>query len=114
MIEEIDSLLGNNHNHDQNDTFTYFILAKLYYCEAVIKEVSRIYPVHPLASRILNEKENVGGYTWDIGQMFYINLYAIHNHKFNWKNPEEFDPERFLYLEKKLEGNKELNEKEFI
>ncbi|CAB5383395.1 cytochrome P450 [Rhizophagus irregularis] len=109
MIEEIDSLYNN-----QNDTFTYFILAKLYYCEAVIKEVSRIHSVYPLISRISNEKDNIGGYTWDNGQMFCINLHAIHNHKYNWNNPEEFDPERFLYLEEKKAEEKELNEKDYI
>ncbi|GES81903.1 cytochrome P450 [Rhizophagus clarus] len=109
MIEEIDSLYNN-----QNDTFTYFILAKLYYCEAVIKEVLRIHSVQPLISRILNEKENIGGYTWDNGQMFCINLHAIHNHESNWNNPEDFDPERFLYLEEKKAEEKELNEKDYI
>ncbi|CAG8479030.1 17364_t:CDS:1 [Funneliformis caledonium] len=104
MIEEIDSILGNNH-----DTFTYFMIGKLYFCEAVIKEVLRIHSVHPLISRVLNEKDNVGGFTWNLGQMFYINLHAIHNHKYDWKNPDEFNPERFLYLEKE----KELNKKEY-
>ncbi|CAI2182111.1 9766_t:CDS:2 [Funneliformis geosporum] len=106
MIEEIDSILGNHH-----DTFTYFMIGKLYFCEAVIKEVLRIHPVHPLISRVLNEKDNVGGFTWNLGQMFFINLHAIQNHKYNWKNPDEFNPERFLYLEKE-EEEKVLNKNE--
>ncbi|CAG8678314.1 267_t:CDS:2, partial [Cetraspora pellucida] len=91
MVAEIDSIFPPNipFNMKYND------LLKLKYCDAVIKESSRIRPVGNEFPRYVEYPCEVGGYHWDENIVFHINMNGIHWHKDHWSNPEIFDPERF-------------------
>lgn len=93
---------------------TYEQLSKDFvYCTAVIEEVLRLYPPAPLTVRNLlepitlsrskvarkgdtSEKENISPVVLPAGATVYIPIWWIHRSELNFKNPLNFDPERFL------------------
>ncbi|CAI2176993.1 16901_t:CDS:2 [Funneliformis geosporum] len=90
LFEEIDSIITTNQK------LTHENLNKLTYCDAVIKEVSRLLPVVDINYRMNTNDENLDGYTIPAETQFFINQRGINKHTFNWTNPEEFDPDRFI------------------
>jgi len=99
----LDEVLGN----DLTKPITYSDLDKLHYCEAIIKEVTRHRPVVFTLGRLLSaDKDEVGGFTWPKGSMFY---YAMMKRKDYWTDPEKFDPDRFYKID---ESDKYLLEKQ--
>ncbi|RHZ44561.1 hypothetical protein Glove_718g48 [Diversispora epigaea] len=92
MIEEIERVLGK----DPNSSFTLEDLSKLEYVEAVIKEASRVRSITPLFFKKNSVPEVIGGYKWSKGTYFGVNVYGIHKHKSYWKDPETFNPDRFM------------------
>ncbi|RHZ44556.1 hypothetical protein Glove_718g45 [Diversispora epigaea] len=92
MIEEIERVLGK----DPNFSFTLEDLLKLEYVEAVIKEASRIHSIVPLFFKKNSVPEVIGGYKWSKDTYFGLNICGIHKHKSYWKDPETFNPDRFM------------------
>ena len=76
--------------------------ARLPYVEAVILEVQWMANLAPLTGRWLDEDMIINGYTIPKGTTVVVNLLAIHKDPRLWKNPEEFDPTRFLDEDGKL------------
>ncbi|RHZ82483.1 hypothetical protein Glove_109g161 [Diversispora epigaea] len=92
MIEEIERVLGK----DPNSSFTFEDLSKLEYVEAVILESSRIRSVIPLILKTNSVPEVVGSYRWSKNTCFGLNFGAIQKQKSSWKDPEKFNPDRFM------------------
>ncbi|RHZ78363.1 hypothetical protein Glove_165g25 [Diversispora epigaea] len=92
MIEEIERVLGK----DPNSSFTFEDLSKLEYVEAVIKESSRIRSVIPLIFKTNSVPEVIGSYKWSKGTCFGLNFDGIQKQKSFWKDPEKFNPDRFM------------------
>lgn len=72
------------------------------FTEATLLEIQRYANVLPLDSRSAVEDTKLAGYNIKKGTPSVINLYGVHFSKRLWKNPEEFDPTRFLDSENKI------------
>ncbi|RHZ59368.1 hypothetical protein Glove_364g23 [Diversispora epigaea] len=92
MIEEIEHFLGK----DPNSSFKLEDLSKLEYVEAIIKEASRIHAVLPVVSKKNSVPEVIGDYKWSKDTNFMLNFDGIQKHKSYWKDPNVFNPDRFI------------------
>ncbi|XP_015963109.1 6,7,8-trihydroxycoumarin synthase-like [Arachis duranensis] len=88
--EEIRSLYGKKPFIEDED------IEKLVYLKAVIKETLRYYAPAPLVPREFNKKSRIAGYEIEAKTIVYVNVFAIHRDPETWKDPEVFDPERFI------------------
>ncbi|RIB03006.1 cytochrome P450 [Gigaspora rosea] len=95
MFDEIDSVFPSDISHVTAD-----IVAKLKYCEAIIKETSRMMPITAVSKRVAVAECEVAGYKWPAKTMFHLNYASIHKNEKYWENPDVFDPDRFFYLKK--------------
>ncbi|XP_062319667.1 steroid 17-alpha-hydroxylase/17,20 lyase isoform X1 [Osmerus eperlanus] len=67
------------------------------YLEATIREVLRIRPVAPLLiPHVALTDASIGEFTVRKGSRVIINLWSLHHDEKEWKNPEVFEPGRFL------------------
>ncbi|POG67647.1 cytochrome P450 [Rhizophagus irregularis DAOM 181602=DAOM 197198] len=92
MIEEIDRIFQG----DKTRPITENDFQKLKYCEAIAKEVSRVFTVVPTILRSINKPDEIAGYKWPAGTMFRINADAIHYNKDYWEDSDKFNPDRWL------------------
>uniref|UniRef100_A0A6B2LCW6 Cytochrome P450 n=1 Tax=Arcella intermedia TaxID=1963864 RepID=A0A6B2LCW6_9EUKA len=88
MQEEIDRVLQGN-----RPTFTN--LHSLHYCQNVIKETMRISPVVPILPRMLGKDYIIDGHLVKKGTLIHLFLYGVHVDPKIWKDPKEFNPERW-------------------
>jgi len=81
-------------------------IEKLPYLKAVVKETMRLFPPSPLlVPRETIENCNIDGYEIKPKTLVYINAWAIGRDPENWKDPEEFYPERFFMSSVDFKGN---------
>lgn len=92
MLKEIDTVFQGNKTRPitEND------FNNLKYCEAVIKEVSRIFPTVTSIIRTIGKSDEIAGYQWPIDTMFRINSDAIQHNNDYWENPDKFNPDRWM------------------
>ncbi|TKS85182.1 Steroid 17-alpha-hydroxylase/17,20 lyase [Collichthys lucidus] len=89
--EELDSKVGVDRSPQLSDR------GSLPYLEATIREVLRIRPVAPLLiPHVALGDTSIGDFTVRKGSRVIINLWSLHHDEKEWKNPELFDPGRFL------------------
>nr|CAG8620210.1 2595_t:CDS:2 [Entrophospora candida] len=91
MLDEIESVF----NGDRTRPITLTDVGKLKYCEAVIKETTRIRPTVGMISRNYERSMEVAGYKWPKDTLFVMHLRGINNNPLYWKDPEKYIPERF-------------------
>ena len=72
---------------------------ELKYCDAVIKEVFRHFPVTFVVGRVNVETDMIGEYNWPVKTTFQMFVSAVMKHKDHWTDPEKFDPDRFYKIE---------------
>ncbi|CAG8605628.1 23495_t:CDS:2, partial [Racocetra persica] len=92
VVKELETVFG----HDSNYRFTSEDLTKLKYCEAVIKEVSRIYPSAPTTFRTSTKPVEIDGHLFPANLQFFIYIEGANNHPQHWTDPNTFNPDRFL------------------
>lgn len=63
---------------------------------AVIEETLRLYPPIPMMSRIAREADAVSGVSIPAGTIVTVAPYVLHRHETLWREPNRFDPARFL------------------
>lgn len=69
---------------------------RLIFTRAVVQEAMRLYPPVPLITRMCERRVEAGGRTIEAGTFVFIPIYAAHRHRRHWRDPDVFDPERFL------------------
>jgi len=98
--DEIDTVLGPGVQVTEPD------IQKLPYLQAVIKETLRLRMAIPLLVPHMNLHDaKLGGFDIPAESKVLVNAWWLANNPANWKNPEEFRPERFLEEESKVEAN---------
>ncbi|CAG8688513.1 3128_t:CDS:2 [Cetraspora pellucida] len=91
MVKEILSVVGPTKNIGSYD------LSKLVYTEGVIYEAMRLYPIAPITFRYTPDvPTQIDGYNFPPNTIFGINLAHIQRNEKYFKDPEIFNPERFL------------------
>ncbi|XWS60453.1 hypothetical protein CRYUN_Cryun07bG0037700 [Craigia yunnanensis] len=89
--KELDSVVGRDRLVSDLD------LPHLTYFQAVIKETFRLHPSTPLSlPRMASESCEINGYHIPKGATLLVNVWAIARDPNEWKDPLEFQPERFL------------------
>jgi cytochrome P450 len=72
------------------------LLARLPYLEAVVQETLRLYPVVPIATRLLAVPFELKGYTLPAGVSVGVATGLVHYREDLYPEPTRFRPERFL------------------
>ncbi|XP_057435511.1 geraniol 8-hydroxylase-like [Lotus japonicus] len=81
-------------------------ISKLPYLQAVVKETLRLHPQAPLLlPRKCDEAVNIAGFHVPKDAQVWVNVWAIGRDPTIWKNPNMFEPERFLECEINFKGN---------
>ncbi|CAB4408556.1 unnamed protein product [Rhizophagus irregularis] len=92
MLEEIDSIFQG----DKTRSITKDDFYCLSYCEAIVKEAARVFPIKHMLTRCIDKPDEVAGYQWPAGTLFLINIKAIHNCDDYWEEPNKFNPDRWM------------------
>nr|AZU97077.1 cytochrome P450 [Arnebia euchroma] len=100
LRDEIDAILGPGVQVTEPDTH------KLPYLQAVVKETLRLRMAIPLLVPHMNLHDaKLNGYDIPAESKILVNAWWLANNPEQWKNPEEFRPERFLEEDAKVEAN---------
>ncbi|XP_022918199.2 cytochrome P450 4C1-like [Onthophagus taurus] len=92
VCEELKDIL----NETKRD-FNMEDLNEMKYLERVIKESLRLYPSVPFIGRVLSEDiETPSGYYLPKDTSVLLGIYDMHHDPKYYKDPENFDPDRFL------------------
>ncbi|XP_011150777.1 cytochrome P450 9e2-like [Harpegnathos saltator] len=103
LQDEIDQVLA-----DTNGQVSYEAINNMEYLDAVVNEALRKYPVLVVMDRLcVKEFElpptlpGVKPFTMKKGQAVWVPIYGLHHDPKYFKEPDKFDPERFLGEQKK-------------
>lgn len=91
--QEIDTVVGNKRLVEESDS------PNLPYIQAIIKETFRLHPPIPMIARKSIQESKINGYTIPKNTLLFVNIWSIGRDSRYWKNPLEFEPERFLKSE---------------
>lgn len=107
--QEMDQVIGRNRRLEESD------IEKLPYLKAICKETFRKHPSTPLnLPRVSTEACVINGYYIPRGTRLSVNIWAVGRDPDVWKDPLNFDPERFLSDEKYAKMDPRGNDFELI
>lgn len=89
MRSEIDENFGD-------EEINYSKLHSLKYTIAVLDEAMRIYPPFWMIDREAQEDDEFNGMKIPKGTTVIPYIYGVHHNEDHWKDPEKFDPNRFM------------------
>ncbi len=89
MREEIDRVVGDGPVLLEHTK-------RLLYVRNMFRETLRLYPPITFIPRVALEDTTIGGRRVKRGTMIMIAPWSMHRHEKLWKNPDRFDPDRFL------------------
>uniref|UniRef100_A0A915EL41 Cytochrome P450 n=1 Tax=Ditylenchus dipsaci TaxID=166011 RepID=A0A915EL41_9BILA len=90
--QEIDEVLGP----DVDREVTFEDLGSFKYLDVCLKETLRMFPSVPLIARQVTEDTTIKSFAIPAGTGVVIVPSMVHRDPKYWKNPEVFDPDRFL------------------
>nr|QWK52348.1 cytochrome P450 98A8 [Isatis tinctoria] len=97
--QELDSVVGSDRLMTESD------IPKLPYLQCLVKEALRLHPSTPIMlPHKASETVWLGGYKVPRGTTVYVHVKEIGRDPANWRNPEEFRPERFIEEETDVKG----------
>jgi cytochrome P450 len=76
-------------------------LQQLSYTRTVLSESLRLRPPAGFLLRKVNKDTEVDGYFLKAGRSAMFSIYNLHHHADFWRQPEQFDPDRFLLPQRK-------------
>jgi cytochrome P450 len=62
----------------------------------IFRETLRLYPPITFLPRVANEATSLNGYRLKKGALVMVAPWVLHRHRLYWKDPNRFDPDRFL------------------
>lgn len=71
-------------------------LDRLVVTRAVVQETLRLYPPAYTVVRLAKGPDKVAGHDVPAGSLMIVSVWVLHRHKKLWRDPELFDPRRFL------------------
>jgi cytochrome P450 len=71
-------------------------LPKLPWAKAIFQEAMRLYPPVWYMARVASEAGEIGGHAIPKGACVLVSAYFTQRHRDLWRDPEKFDPRRFL------------------
>ena len=74
---------------------TFDDLDKLRFLDDCIKENLRLYPAAVFTGRRASKEDKFGPYTIPANTKLFISIGALNRNPKYWKNPDDFDPDRF-------------------
>lgn len=89
VAEEVSQVCGAG-------TPRYADLPRLEYTRAFISEVLRMYPPLVFLTRQAVGEDEIGGHRIGADDCVILDAFHVNRHRDYWKNPETFNPERFL------------------
>ncbi|KAL9260071.1 Ent-kaurene oxidase, chloroplastic-like protein [Drosera capensis] len=90
LYQEIGTVCGSEKMMEEH-------LPQLPYLNAIFHEILRKHsPVPILPLRFVHEDTQIGGYHVPAGSEITVNIYGCNRDNTWWKNPKEWNPERFL------------------
>jgi len=94
LWDEIDPLLGPARSAMAIPTLAQVRQLKL--TRAVFEEAMRLYPPLPFLVREAKANTTMAGQRCPIKTMVTISPWVVHRHRRYWRDPDQFDPNRFL------------------
>ncbi|KAH0946702.1 hypothetical protein HN011_009582 [Eciton burchellii] len=93
--------------YEKHCCISYDAICEMEYLDRVIRETLRKYPPVAMTQRVCEESYQIPGTDVVIekGTKVLVPIYAIHHDPLYYKNPDVFDPDRFLDENKKLRDN---------
>ena len=88
MVSEIDGVVGNKPP-------TLEDLSRLEFTKMIIDETLRLHPPFWFENRNAATDVELGGAALPKGSLVAFSRYSLHRHPAFWKNPVQFDPQRF-------------------
>lgn len=70
--------------------------SNLPYIQAILKETFRLHPPIPMIARKSIQDCKINGYTIPANTLLFVNMWSIGRDPKYWRNPSQFQPERFL------------------
>eukprot|EP00257_Ricinus_communis_P022343 XP_015582042.1 licodione synthase [Ricinus communis] len=92
--EEINRVIGNERIVQESDN------PNLPYIQAILKETFRLHPPIPMVARKSIQDCKISGYKIPANCLLFVNMWSIGRDPKYWKNPLQFEPERFLQSSK--------------
>jgi cytochrome P450 len=86
VVEEAETMVGD----------TAEAVEALVQTRAVVEEALRLYPPVIGITRTALQRTELAGRTIECGTMIIISPYVVHRHRRLWRDPDLFDPTRFL------------------
>ncbi|XP_070161412.1 cytochrome P450 6B7-like [Polyergus mexicanus] len=93
--------------YEKHGCFSYDIISEMKYLDCVVRETLRKYPPVGATQRICAESYKIpdSDVVLEKGTKVLVPIYAIHHDPLYYKNPNIFDPDRFIDENKKLHDN---------